>query len=141
MEETVITLEKTTLVSPVKVSVTEPKETGKLKEALNLSDEDWEKLNAERKKVIDQYKNDFIDGFIQQRVSPSFSKAEVMAFIQDNMSQQGILMLATEQIGQILQDALERAETLQKDPMGMLLAAMLAGKNPPNPNLPSPGDE
>ena len=99
-------MENSTLVKPVLVPINVDKNIHKLSENLSLSEEDWEALNAERKAVLDVYKTPFIEGAFEGLDKPTFSKAEVMKTIQETMSQQGMLLLATEAIGNILQESL-----------------------------------
>ena len=107
-------MENSTLVKPVLVPINIDKNTHKLSENLSLSQEDWDALNAERKAVLDVYKTPFIEGALEGLDRPSFTKAEVMKTIQETMSQQGVLLLATEAIGNILQEALDAAKERAK---------------------------
>ena len=105
-------MENSALVKPVLVPINIDRNANKLSENLNLSQEDWDALNAERKAVLDVYKTPFIEGALEGLDKPSFSKAEVMQTIQETMSQQGIVLLATEAIGNILQEALDTAKEM-----------------------------
>ena len=119
-------MENSTLVKPVLVPINVDKNIHKLSENLSLSQEDWEALNAERKAVLDVYKTPFIEGALEGLNKPSFSKAEVMQTIQETMSQQGIVLLATEAIGNILQEALDTAkEMAESNPLEELLKKLM----------------
>ena len=119
-------MENSALVKPVLVPINTDRNVNKLSENLNLSQEDWDALNAERKAVLDVYKTPFIEGALEGLDKPSFTKAEVMKTIQETMSQQGILLLATEAIGNILQEALDAAkEMAESNPLEELLKKLM----------------
>ena len=119
-------MENSTLVKPVLVPINIDKNVKKLSENLSLSQEDWDALNAERKAVLDIYKTPFIEGALENLDKPNFTKAEVMQTIQETMSQQGILLLATEAIGNILQKALDAAkEIAESNPFEELLKKLM----------------
>ena len=121
-------MENSTLVKPVLVPINVDRNFNKLSENLSLSEEDWEALNAERKAVLDIYKMPFIEGALEGLDKPSFTKAEVMKTIQETMSQQGMLLLATEAIGNILQEALDSAkEIVGSNPLEALLKKLMQG--------------
>ena len=131
-------MENSTLVKPVLVPINVDKNTHKLSENLFLSEEDWEALNAERKAVLDIYKTPFIEGALEGLDKPSFTKAEVMKTIQETMSQQGILLLATETIRGILQEALDTAkEVVGSNPLEELLKKLMQG----GPQRPESSDD
>ena len=119
-------MENSALVKPVLVPISTDKNVNKLLKNLNLSEEDWDILNAERKAVLDVYKTPFIEGALEGLHKPSFTKAEVMRTIQETMSQQGILLLASEAIGNVLQEALNSTAAMTKsDPLGELLKKLM----------------
>lgn len=121
-------MENSTLVKPVLVPINTDRNVHKLSKNLYLSEEDWDTLNAERKAVLDVYKTPFIEGALEGLNKPSFTKAEVMQTIQETVSQQGILLLATEAIGNILQEALDTAAAMTKsDPLEELLKKLMQG--------------
>ena len=120
-------MENSTLVKPVLVPINTDKNVDKLSENLSLSQEDWDALNAERKAVLDVYKTPFIEGALEGLDRPSFTKAEVMKTIQETMSQQGVLLLATEAIGSILQEALDTAKEMAANPLEELLEKLMQG--------------
>ena len=121
-------MENSALVKPVLVPINTDRNVNKLSDSLNLSQEDWDALNAERKAVLDIYKTPFIEGALEGLDKPSFTKAEVMKTIQETMSQQGVLLLATEAIGNILQEALDSVATAamtKSDPLEELLKKLM----------------
>ena len=119
-------MENSALVKPVLVPINTDRNVNKLSDSLNLSQEDWDALNAERKAVLDIYKTPFIEGALEGLSKPSFTKAEVMKTIQETMSQQGVLLLATEAIGSILQEALDTAkEIAESNPFEELLKKLM----------------
>ena len=119
-------MENSTLVKPVLVPINVDRNTRKLSKNLSLSEEDWEALNAERKAVLDIYKTPYIEGALEGLDKPSFTKAEVMKTIQETMSQQGVLLLATEAIRNILQEALDAAkEITESNPFEELLKKLM----------------
>ena len=131
-------MENSTLVKPVLVPITVDKNINKLSENLSLSKEDWDALNAERKAVLDVYKTPFIEGALEGLDKPNFTKAEVMKTIQETMSQQGVLLLATEAIGNILQEALDTAKEMTKsNPLEELLKKLMQG----GPQRPESSDD
>lgn len=127
-------MENSTLLKPVKVQFNDLTVPQNLQTALKVTPEEWDQLNAERKSILDIFKGPFIDGALRGDKKPPFTKAEVMSAIQEGMSQQGILLLATEAIGNILQDALDAAAQMSqgKDPLEALLKQLMQGA--PNPN-------
>ena len=131
-------MENSALVKPVLVPITTDRNANKLSKNLNLSEEDWDILNAERKAVLDVYKTPFIEGALEGLQKPSFTKAEVMRTIQETMSQQGILLLASEAIGNVLQEALDSAAAMTKsDPLEELLKKLMQG----SPQRPESSDD
>ena len=131
-------MENSTLVKPVLVPINIDKNFNKLSENLSLSQEDWDALNAERKAALDIYKTPFIEGALEGLNKPSFTKAEVMKTIQETMSQQGMLLLATEAIGGILQEALDTAkEMAESNPFEELLEKLMQG----GPQRPGSSDD
>ena len=131
-------MENSALVKPVLVPISTDRNVNKLSKNLNLSEEDWDILNAERKAVLDVYKTPFIEGALEGLQKPSFTKAEVMRTIQETMSQQGILLLASEAIGNVLQEALDSAAAMTKsDPLEELLKKLMQG----SPQRPESSDD
>lgn len=121
----------------IAVKVEFVKNADTIKEALQLSEESWEKMNQERKDVLSQFKDDFIEGALSGAERPSFTKADVMEYLQDNASQELILLLAAESIGHTLQDILEKAQGMfNQDPMAMLLKALMGSKGGDDENTP-----
>ena len=134
-------MENSTLVKPVLVPINVDKNTHKLSENLNLSQEDWDALNAERKAVLDIYKMPFLEGALEGLDKPSFTKAEVMKTIQETMSQQGVLLLATEAIGNILQEALDATkEMAESNPLEELLKKLMQ-RGPQGPESPDDDEQ
>ena len=121
-------MENSTLVKPVLVPINIDKNVKKLSENLSLSQEDWDALNAERKAVLDVYKTPYIENALEGLDKPSFTKAEVMKTIQETMSQQGIVLLATDAIVNILKEALDTAkEMVGSNPFEELLKKLMQG--------------
>ena len=119
-------MENSALVKPILVPISTDKNVNKLSKNLNLSEEDWDILNAERKAVLDVYKTPFIEGALEGLQKPSFTKTEVMRTIQETMSQQGILLLASEAIGNVLQEALNSSAAMTKsEPLEELLKKLM----------------
>lgn len=131
-------MENQLLVNPVKVFTTKH-ETGKVNLCLGLDETQWAEMNSQRKKVLDEFKEPFIQGALKGEEKPPFTKSDVMDYLQNNMSQQGILLLAAEQIGDILQQALnDTNHSIGDDPLMKAILAMMAGASNGEEN---PSDE
>lgn len=109
------------LTPPVKIPVNLDRSSRKMSDSLQLTNEEWEELEKQHKETLNHFAEPFINSFMQKEEEVPFTLPEVMSYLQDNLSQQNIMMLATQQIMSLLQNALEKTK---KHPLYELLEVM-----------------